>query len=117
MADNSKATGTYYEELACQHLKANKCTLIHRNKTYRDSELDIIARDNNTLLFIEVRYRKKHQFGSALESITHTKVARIKKAAQRFLQENKKYQHFSCRFDVITFDGSETADWIKNAFN
>ncbi len=75
--------------------------------------------DQNTLVFIEVRYRSSAAFGGALESITAAKQEKIMLAAQYFLQENRQWQKNDCRFDVMAYNGNHTLrdfHWLKHAF-
>ncbi len=113
---HNKDVGSYYETLAKNFLKQQCLTIIDHNVNYHDSEIDLIAIQHNVLVFIEVRYRKNTYFGSALESITSRKIAKIKKGAQHFLQKNPYYQRYYCRFDVIVFEGNSVPLWTQNAF-
>ena len=76
--------------------------------------------EKNHLIFIEVRSRKKSTFGTAVDSISHQKKQKIIRTAELFLMQNKVWQTYPCRFDVVTFDQSdesaEKIEWIKNAF-
>lgn len=75
--------------------------------------------DHDTLVFVEVRYRKSASFGGALESITPGKQARILLAAQGFLQQHPEWQSHACRFDVIALQGSRAPyqlQWLQHAF-
>jgi len=77
-------------------------------------ELDLIMDDNNTLVIVEVRFRKNNNYGSAAESVTKTKQNRIILTTQTFISE----RNVKCpiRFDVIAISGNGNIDWIKNAF-
>lgn len=79
--------------------------------------------DSNTLVFVEVRYRRNEQFGSALDSVTAAKQKKIRLTAKHYLQSHPRLQYRDCRFDVIGLTPAaapHTAelrlDWIKNAF-
>ena len=78
-------------------------------------EIDLIMVDRQTLVFVEVRYRKNSLFGSALESITLRKQQKITNSAQHFIQHNQKYSKWSLRFDALGITG-EDMQWVKNAF-
>ena len=84
-----------------------------RNFRSRLGELDLVMKDGETLVIIEVRYRKTDRYGSALESITPKKQSRII-AATHYLLQNK----MACpvRFDVVALSGNASIEWIKNAF-
>lgn len=112
--------GKQAEELACQYLQDQHLTLISQNYYCRRGEIDLIMQDHQTLVFIEVRYRKNSRFGSALESIDHRKQAKIITTAEHYLLESKA-DYIDYRFDVIAImptQNSEQAEitWIKNAF-
>lgn len=77
-------------------------------------------RDNDALVFVEVRYRRNHRYGGALESIDHRKQRKLRKAAEHYLQRRHRGKEPSCRFDVILITGpadggDENMDWIPDA--
>ena len=111
--------GDYWESVACEYLKKKKLIKIKRNYHCKAGEIDIIMTDKQTLVFVEVKYRKNDDWVSALESVTKTKQRRIIKAAQMFLLQNKKFDDWNCRFDVVSIQGDKNSpeiDWIENAF-
>ncbi len=111
--------GDYWESVACNYLNKKHLKKIKRNYTCKAGEIDIIMTDKNTLVFVEVKYRKNDDWVSALESVTKTKQRRIIKAAQMYLLQNKKYEDWNCRFDVVSIQGDKKnpeIDWITNAF-
>jgi putative endonuclease len=75
--------------------------------------------DSDVLVFVEVRYRSNPSFGSAADSITATKIQRLRKTAEHYLQIHHQYAHLYNRFDVIAItvrpEKKETL-WIKDAF-
>ena len=73
--------GARYEALACVHLQAAGLNLLARNFSTRFGELDLVMRDRNVLVFVEVRYRAGTRFGSGAESITASKRPRLITAA------------------------------------
>lgn len=77
-------------------------------------ELDLIMTDHNTLVIIEVRFRKTDQYGSALESVTRAKQSRIIAATQHYLSSQKADR--PVRFDVVAISGNGAIEWIQNAF-
>ena len=108
--NNRKIKGAFYEDLACAFLKKKGYRLIERNFSCRTGEIDIIAEDGGTLVFIEVRYREYPDFGGALLSITPSKLKRIKKAADYYLftkcpGSSPGGRDF--RFDALVFEGGE----------
>ena len=82
-------------------------------------EIDLIALDRDRLTFIEVRYRNRSDFGSALASVSPAKQQRVLMTAQMFLASHEDYCNRYCRFDIIAFDGprgSVSAQWLRGAF-
>lgn len=116
--------GDAAEEAACAHLRAQGCTIVARNARFREGELDIVAREGDTLLFVEVRLRSGQRFGGAGASVDVFKRKRLVRAAQHWLLQHYGAQQRGargrawppCRFDVITADASGVTDWIRDAF-
>jgi putative endonuclease len=107
-------TGTNAEDQAHQFLLDKGFTTVCRNFRCKLGEIDLIMQDNNTLVMIEVRYRKSDNYGSALESITRKKQTRIIAAAGLYIAKNKIDQ--PVRFDVVAISGDQSINWITNAF-
>ncbi len=110
--------GDAAESAACARLEAAGCRILGRNLRYRAGEIDIVADDGGTLVFVEVRMRRNDAFGGAGGSVDRFKQQRLLRAARLYLQ-----QRFGsaatvppCRFDVITADGDGLRDWIRDAF-
>jgi putative endonuclease len=114
----TKEIGDSAERLAQEHLELNGLNLITSNYQCRMGEIDLVMREGNFLVFIEVRYRKNNIFGSAAESVTRKKQQRLLATANHYLQNEELYQDNLCRFDVITVSGqyNPQIEWIKNAF-
>ncbi|MCW8994842.1 MAG: YraN family protein [Psychromonas sp.] len=111
----SNSQGVKSEKQALAYLQKQGLTLICQNYYCRFGEIDLIMYDQDTLVFIEVRYRKNNDFGGALASITKRKQDKIIKTAKHYLAqlENEPY----CRFDTIAIDQqADTPQWIQNAF-
>jgi putative endonuclease len=117
--------GAAAEQAACEHLRAQGCTIVARNARYKEGELDIVARQGTLLLFVEVRQRAGSRFGGAGASVDHFKRKRLLRAAQHFLLEHYGDGAASmrrtggwpaCRFDVVTADASGVTEWIQDAF-
>ncbi len=104
----------YREEARAQaHLEANGLRLMDRNVRYRCGELDLIMQDGDCLVFVEVRYRNRNDWGGAAASITPAKQQRLIRAAQLHLQQHP--WPGPCRFDVVALDGDGVVNWILNA--
>lgn len=111
------AQGTAAETLALCYLEARGLTLETRNFRCRGGELDLIMRDGEHLVFVEVRSRHDARYGVPAESVTRTKQQRLVRAATRYLQCRPSDQ--PCRFDVVAILQSEDTphiEWIQDAF-
>jgi putative endonuclease len=109
----AQAAGGEGEDRAARFLARHGLQLLARNYRTRLGEIDLIARDGATLVFVEVRLRKDARFGGALESITMRKQRRIAAAARQYLMRIPRVP--PCRFDVVCIEGEE-ATWIRGAF-
>ena len=108
--------GKAAEKRAEIFLKGRNLSAICSNYRTPFGEIDLIMRDRDTLVFVEVRYRRNRAYGNAAESIGPDKQARIARCAHEFM---KTHRHDGpTRFDVVAFDGdvSKTPEWVKNAF-
>jgi putative endonuclease len=106
------------EELACGYLLQQGLRLLRRNYRCRRGEIDLILQDTDTLVFVEVRYRRQGRFGSAAESVDWHKQARLTACARHYLQARPQAARAACRFDVVAIDGPDhTINWIRNAFS
>jgi putative endonuclease len=108
-----QAAGDAAEERAARHLAAHGLAILARNYRTRLGEIDLIAREGGTLVFVEVRQRASDRFGGAAASVDHRKRARIEAAAGLYLA--RLAHEPPCRFDVITLEG-DRAEWIRAAF-
>lgn len=106
--------GEQSEQRAYEYLLGQGLEQVARNYRCRYGELDLIMRDRQCLVIVEVRYRHTDTYGSAVESITLRKQSRIIAAAHCYLAANP--QTVPVRFDVIAISGNNRLDWIKNAF-
>ncbi|MGA8277057.1 MAG: YraN family protein [Rhodanobacteraceae bacterium] len=114
---NTRVAGTHYEDRALAHLQRAGLGLIARNAACRYGEIDLVMRDGDIIVFVEVRYRQRSEFGDGLVSVDATKRARLVRAARVFLSRNPRLARCACRFDVIALTGeADNADWCRNAF-
>ena len=114
------ATGTMLEDVAIEFLQKNGLLILHRNFRCKTGEIDLIAKDYNYLVFVEVRYRANGLHGSAAESVNIAKQQKIIRSAQFYIQTRNWAQKVNCRFDVVAMSGaheSPNIDWIKDAFD
>ena len=114
--DTTTARGREAEALAALYLEGCGLRILERNFLVRGGEIDLICRDGQTLVFVEVRLRSRSDFGGAGASITATKRRRIILAARHFLLGKPECD---CRFDCVLLDGlaQKQIEWIKNAFS
>ena len=118
---SSQHTGKDAERLALRHLEQQGLRLLAQNWACRRGELDLVMLDGDTVVFVEVRYRKHAQWGGALASIDGRKRQKLILAAQFFLQKEHRWADAPCRFDVVAIDstpsGQADLNWLKNAFD
>ena len=113
--DPRKATGRSGENIAAQHLEQQGYTILERNYRLRIGEVDIIARDGEYLVFIEVKTRRSRKFGSPFEAVDVRKQQKIVKIASAYLQGKER----PVRFDVVAVHLNEKdvrVEVLKNAF-
>lgn len=111
------------EQQALIYIQQQGLKMIDRNFNCRLGEIDLIAQERDTLVFIEVRARSHQQWGGASASVDYRKQRKICKAAAYYLSKHPRFQHRPCRFDVIAFDnladgntGDSCPVWYKDAF-
>lgn len=115
-----KQTGKIGEAFAREFLQKRKYNILASNYQTRQGEIDIIARKNDKLVFVEVKTRKSRKFGTAAEAVTWTKRQHVMLAALSYLQkEQPKYTVY--QFDVIEVylgkdDMLEEINHIEEAF-
>ena len=95
--------GQFGERLAVAHLESKGYLILARNFRCRDGEIDIIAQNNGCLVFVEVRARRGDSLGTAAESLTPLKGARISAAADAYCDQNPRAAE-DRRIDVIAID-------------
>jgi putative endonuclease len=110
------AAGRAAETLAARFLEARGLHVIKRNYRCRRGEIDIVARDGATLVFVEVRLRTAERFGGAAASIDARKRARVLAAARDYLARRPETP---CRCDVVLLDrlDADRVKWIRDAFS
>ena len=112
----NNARGALGEALAERHLVQQGLQIVARNYRCRGGEIDLVAEDRGTLVFVEVRMRTDSRFGGAAASVDHRKQARIILAAQHYLLGKRERP---CRFDVVLLATTSAAklEWIRDAFS
>ena len=111
--------GRKSEAIAVDHLKARGYEILVQNYRTRLGEVDIIAREGDTIVFVEVKARRSDRYGNAKAAVTWKKQRRISMVALQYLKENDLTQ-CSARFDVVAIGGPAEAgseiEIVKNAF-
>lgn len=115
---NNLTTGNKGEDLACQFLKEQGYKILERNYRIRGGEIDIVAKDKDYLVFVEVKARYSHKFGLPIEAITPWKLKALLKSALFYIQKIK-WGDKGYRIDLISIDYTEgddnpRIDLIKN---
>ena len=116
----AREAGARYEELALAHLERSGLAQIARNYRCRQGEIDLVMRDRDTIVFVEVRYRRSRRFGGGIDSVDARKRARIVRAASAFLADHPRLAACACRFDVLAIGDDADApalNWLRNAFD
>lgn len=120
MKNLNKCIGNYGEDLARKYIEEKGYSLLEQNFLCKLGEIDLIAKDNNYICFIEVKTRYSQKYGSPLESITPSKQKKIYRTAQYYICINnihKSYFRFDAIEVIISTNGKNPyINLIKNAF-
>jgi putative endonuclease len=128
LPERKRHFGQLQEQIAAQYLLDHGLELICSNFHCRSGEIDLIMREQEILVFVEVRYRRSEKFGSAIESVDLRKQSRLLRCAQYFLISNGLSDKLPCRFDILGLSpalrhsGKSSAEvkpdivWLRNAF-
>ncbi|MFC1657981.1 YraN family protein [Candidatus Omnitrophota bacterium] len=117
--ENRASLGRRAEKAAVNFLRSNGYGIIQTDYRVRAGQIDIIARDKNTICFVEVKARRSARFGSPGEAVEAAKQRKISKVALMFLKQ-QKLLNSPARFDVVSISYFQTQPairLIKNAFN
>ncbi|MGE8359793.1 YraN family protein [Pseudomonas sp.] len=117
---DAQGSGNAAEALARQFLEREGLRLIAQNWRCKRGELDLVMLDRDTVVFVEVRYRRHTAWGGAVESVDARKREKLILAATYFLQQDSRWAKHPCRFDVIAIDADGNSpprpNWIQHAF-
>ncbi len=120
IGQSRRQSGCGAEQLAAQYLKTRGLELLARNLRCKGGELDLVCRDGEVLVMVEVRQRGRRDFGGALASVTLRKQRRIIRATRFMLDTVPGWRSLRLRFDVIGVqgqpDGAHEVVWVKDAF-
>ncbi|KAB8311873.1 YraN family protein [Erwinia endophytica] len=109
--------GAGAEQQARRLLEQAGLTFVAANVRFRAGEIDLIMRDGQTWVFVEVRYRRNALFGGAAASVTRTKQRKLLKTAAMWLSHRREsLETADCRCDVVAITGARV-DWLPNAFS
>ena len=108
--------GKEAEEAAAAYLEARGLKIVARNYHCRFGEIDLVMRDGQTLVFVEVRARRSAAYGGAAASITAAKREKINAAARHYLSGRSSLP--ACRFDAVLIEGEPPRiEWMRDAFD
>lgn len=114
-----QARGRHAEDAARAYLARAGLREIAANANCRGGELDLVMRDGDCIVFVEVRYRRSSAFGGGAASVDSGKRRKLVLAAQWFLAGHREYSRAPCRFDVVEASGNPDMPelrWLKDAF-
>ena len=121
MGAGSIARGRDWEGRAAAYLSARGLDILARAYRCRLGELDLVCRDGDSLVIVEVRARRSSSHGSAAETVAAAKQRRILKATRHFLMRHPDWIEAPIRFDVVAIDRIDSHEpliqWIRNAFD
>lgn len=114
-----QSLGRQGEDLAAALLTARGCRIADRNYRCALGELDLVAWEADTLVFVEVKTRRSALYGTSAEAVSRSKQARLLRLADWYLQDRRLGQP-PCRFDVVAVDASQdppSLEWVQGAFS
>jgi putative endonuclease len=117
--ETARDAGARYENAALAHLTHAGLALVARNYHCRFGEIDLVMRERDVIVFVEVRYRRSRGYGGGIDSVDAGKRAKLVRAAAAFLADHPRLADATCRFDVLAIGGTPDApafDWRRNAF-
>jgi len=112
--DPRHIAGVEAESRAAEILRREGYRVLEQRYRFLRHDIDLVARQGRTVVFVEVKLRKGSQFGTAAEAITGRKRRELVRAASAWLQRHGRPDDLA-RFDVVTFDGKQIV-WLQNAF-
>lgn len=114
---NNKITGDLGEKIACEYLIKNNYSILETNFTTKIGEIDIIAKEDDIVVFVEVKTRKSLKYGRPYEAVDHRKMQKIIKVAENYIVY-KSRGDIQYRFDIIEvfLNETNTINHIKDAF-
>lgn len=114
---NTYIIGQSAEQIAVDYLTEKKIKIIDRNYRTRSGEIDIVAKDGKSFVFVEVKAKRTSRFGKPYEMVTERKKRKLRMTSKRYLQDSRvDIGKTNWRIDVISID-YETGkiEWLKSA--
>jgi len=111
--------GAAAESRAATFLEQAGLVLVARNYRSPHGEIDLIMQQEQTLVFVEVRFRGRRDFGTPAETVDRRKQSRLRATAEHYLQRDPRASKRPCRFDIVALSSITNGDrveWIRNAF-
>ena len=112
---NTRTIGTQKEQVAAKYLEENGMHIVEQNFRCRQGEIDLIGTHEGYLVFVEVKYRKSKDYGTALEAVNTSKQRRICAVSDYYRYIHHYRQDMAVRYDVLAIQGEKIC-WIQNAF-
>ncbi|MBO4981969.1 MAG: YraN family protein [Lachnospiraceae bacterium] len=112
---NRRQLGTDKEKLAAEYLEAQGMIILERNFRGRRGEIDLVGREGNYLVFVEVKYRSNTRMGAAMEAVDYRKQRQICRVADYYRYLHRLGSSTMIRYDVVAIQGEEIR-WVRNAF-
>lgn len=113
---NKRKIGAQQENMAARFLTERGLTVLEQNYSNRFGEIDIIAKDHNYTVFVEVKYRKSASAGHPEEAVSISKARTISRVADHYRVCKRLTDAEPVRFDVVAIEGKDIK-WYKNAFS
>ena len=104
MPSSKRNLGDFGERVAAAHLEAKGYAIVERNFRVAEAELDIIARDGEVLVFVEVRTRRGGETGMAAASVNKRKAAQLLKAIDRYIEQHPEADESPLRIDIVAVE-------------
>ncbi len=120
MTRDRRTDGRSWELRAAALLSGNGVTILEHGYRCRGGELDLVCREDDQLVIVEVRARRSRRYGGAAASVDPRKQRKIVLATRHYLMTHPEFDRLPIRFDVVAIDSKDTAhpeiEWIRNAF-
>lgn len=113
---STRTLGQLGEQRAAAWLEQHGLDILATNVTLAGAELDLVAQDDDTIVFVEVRGRSDDRLGHPLETVDARKQARVRRAATAWLVREGLWERVAVRFDVVALVGDGEPVWVRDAF-